>query len=553
MPGSFGNFKNRKNIAYTLAEVLVVMTIIMLIILALPPVTKKVFKIKDTRKAHGRYECYWKVNGAGEKELHSFVAEENGREEDKNLGTSATYCDFQPTANSIYFIMHAVGGGGAGAIVYTRDIDNGDGTFTTANVSDLEPKQENVQAISYITASNPNAWPSWIKWANGALTDAEKPWGSADRYDVDSIETKQMLRYRTSGTPGSIVSTFLPQLPGNVTLRIYPGRGGEISKTESGSGGDGEDTKIMYIYDGKAPIEGLLARGGAGGNGSIDSKITYTLVGGPSTDFDLTSMASINGKYSGFIDVIEGMEKYDRMQTKVPDNAGDSGNGETQYIKDTNGQIIYEHDDNGGIIKTSRRFDSNWQNITDKVKTAFFRRPYFTTEPKCSLKTISSPIEVKREGYCDIDLNQYTATELVYICGIGKIPSGDLNDLSKASDPGNGGDWKRFTVKLPSSFNGTSFVYGTPVIENNPAAYDPATAKYYNCTFDTSLMTITCNTRIDSGKVYVCEQSGKDDCANGLVPKSRSKESTTYTNGSDNLEMKCPASGGGDGAVVILW
>ena len=551
MPGSFGNFKNRKNIAYTLAEVLVVMTIIMLIILALPPVTKKVFKIKDTRKAHGRYECYWKVNGAGEKELHSFVAEENGREEDKNLGTSATYCDFQPTTNSIYFIMHAVGGGGAGAIVYTRDIDNGDGTFTTANVSDLEPKQENVQAISYITASNPNAWPSWIKWADGTLTDAEKPWGTEVRYDVDSIETKQMLRYRTSGTPGSIVSTFLPQLPGNVTLRIYPGKGGELSKDDNGSGEAGEDTKIMYIYDGKAPIEGLLARGGAGGNGTIDSKITYSLVGGPSTDFELTSMASINGKYSGFIDVIEGMEKYDRMQTKVPDNAGDSGNGETQYIKDTNGQIIYEYDDNGGIIKTSRRFLSDWQNITDKIKTSFFRRPYFTTEPKCSLKTISSPIEVKREGYCDIDINQ---AGLVYICGIGKIPSSDLNDLSKASDPGASGDWKRFVVNIPYSYDGVSFTYGEPEFNENPAVYDPATAKYYDCTFDTSLMTITCKTQIPAGgNVYVCEQSGKDDCANGLVPKSRSKESTTYTNGSDNLEMKCPASGGGDGAVVILW
>ena len=360
-----------------------------------------------------------------------------------------------------------------------------------------------------------------------------------------------MLRYRTSGTPGSIVSTFLPQLPGNVTLRIYPGKGGELSKNDNGSGEAGEDTKIMYIYDGKAPIEGLLARGGAGGNGTIDSKITYSLVGGPSTDFELTSMASINGKYSGFIDVIEGMEKYDRMQTKVPDNAGDSGNGETQYIKDTNGQIIYEYDDNGGIIKTSRRFLSDWQNITDKIKTSFFRRPYFTTEPKCSLKTISSPIEVKREGYCDIDINQ---AGLVYICGIGKIPSSDLNDLSKASDPGASGDWKRFVVNIPYSYDGVSFTYGEPEFNENPAVYDPATAKYYDCTFDTSLMTITCKTQIPAGgNVYVCEQSGKDDCANGLVPKSRSKESTTYTNGSDNLEMKCPASGGGDGAVVILW
>ena len=194
MPGSFGNFKNRKNIAYTLAEVLVVMTIIMLIILALPPVTKKVFKIKDTRKAHGRYECYWKVNGAGEKELHSYVAEENGREEDKNLGTSATYCDFQPTTNSIYFIMHAVGGGGAGAIVYTRDIDNGGGTYTTANVSDLEAKQNNVQTTSNLGASNPGAWTTWVTWIMNNYAPENMPWYNPSM--ANKIVGQQVVLYR---------------------------------------------------------------------------------------------------------------------------------------------------------------------------------------------------------------------------------------------------------------------------------------------------------------------------------------------------------------------
>ena len=547
MPGSFGNFKNRKNIAYTLAEVLVVMTIIMLIILALPPVTKKVFKIKDTRKAHGRYECYWKVNGAGEKELHSYVAEENGREEDKNLGTSATYCDFQPTTNSIYFIMHAVGGGGAGAIVYTRDIDNGDGTYTTANVSDLEAKQNNVQTTSNLGASNPGAWTTWVTWIMNNYAPENMPWYNPsmankmdDAIDVNTVDTKQLVRYRTSGTAGSIVSTFLPQLPGNVTLRIYPGKGGELSKDDNGSGEAGEDTKVMYIYDGKAPIEGLLARGGAGGNGTIDSKITYSLVGGPSTDFDLSAMASINGKLSGFKDVIEGVEKYDMMQTKVPDNAGDSGNGETQYVQDTNGQIMYEYDDNNGLTNVTRRVESNWTVITDKLKDSYYKRPNFTTVPECSDSTLTE-LEIEREGYCDFDLDYSTDTLDYYRCAIGKVPATTLADISKDSSSGGAG-WKKFTV---------TYDYNTGVYEvkDNPVAY-AATTPFYNCKFDN---TFTCKTKIFDVKIHNCVKKGESKCANGEEAKSRSNESLNYTNGSDSLEMKCPAGGGGDGAVVILW
>ena len=483
MFGSFCNYKNKKNTAYTLAEVLIVMSIIMLIILALPPVTKKVFKIKDTRKAHGRYECYWKVNETtGKKELWSYTAEENGREIETNLGASATYCEFKPTANSIYFIMHAVGGGGAGAIVYTREIDNGDGTIDTANVSDLEAKQYNIQALSYLTSSNPNSWPNWVQWANDSLSNSEKPWNTKDRYDVNSIDTKQLVRYRTSGNAGSVVSTFLPQLPGNVTLRLYPGKGGSLQKADNGSGENGEDTKVMYIYDGEAPIEGLLARGGTGGNGTIDSKITYTLVGGPSTDFDLSSMASIKEKVSGFKDVIEGVEKYDQMKTKVPDNAGDSGNGETQYVKDTNGQIIYEYDDNKGIIKTSRRIESDWKNITDKIKSVFFRRPNFTTEPKCTLKNLTTPIEVTREGFCDVDLTQYTYSTLTYICGIGKIPESTLEDLSKSTDPGKTGDWRRYKVVVDYTYNGSTFTYGNVNILDNDLVYNHTIKQNNNIT-----------------------------------------------------------------------
>ncbi len=557
MFGSFCNYKNKKNTAYTLAEVLVVMSVIMLIILALPPVTKKVFKIKDTRKAHGRYECYWKVNETtGKKELWSYTAEENGREIETPLGASATYCEFKPTSNSIYFIMHAVGGGGAGAIVYTREIDNGDGTIDTVNVSDLEDKQPYVQAISYLMTSNPMPWPNWATWVDKVtLPKSSIPWDGKSRFDVGSVDTKQILRYRSSGSAGNIVSTFLPQLPGNVTLRLYPGKGGEISKANNGSGGDGEDTKIMYIYDGEAPIEGLVAKGGKGGNGDIDSRISYSLVGGPSTDFEISSKASIAGKKSGFNDVIESVEKYDMVQTKVPSNAGDSGSGETQYAKETDGQVYYEYDDNNGIGFNDRRIESDWKNITDKIKEAFFTRSNFSTEPNCELKTIdsSTPIIVKREGFCDWLTSDYTT--LTYTCAIGKVPSAAISNINSVADPGPEADWKKFTVVIDYIYNAAnnSFTYTNVDIKNAPTAYNPTNAKFYNCNFDTSLMKIYCYTQISNGKVYKCTKKGSSICSNGLEPKSRSKESTNYTNGTNEKQMKCPASGGSDGAVVILW
>ena len=45
--------KNWKESAYTLAEMLIVMAIIMLIILSLPMATKKVFKLDDIRMLLG--------------------------------------------------------------------------------------------------------------------------------------------------------------------------------------------------------------------------------------------------------------------------------------------------------------------------------------------------------------------------------------------------------------------------------------------------------------------------------------------------------------------
>jgi len=460
--------------------------------------------------------------------------------------------------------MHAVGGGGAGAIIAQRDLSDGTKVF----VSDLEPKQYNVQATSNLTAGNPGAWPSWVTWMNqNKKKSADNPGGLPwfddstatklkDRFDVSTVDTKQVLRYRVSGSAGNTVSTFLPQLPGKATLRLYPGKGGSLNGSGYGTGEDGEDTRVMYIYEGKTPIEGLLAKGGKGGSGKIDSKITYSLVGGEPTDFDLSSLVSINSKKSGFIDVIEAAEKYEQMKSKVPANAGDSGNGETQFVYDTDGTLYFEYNENAGYTQSYRRVNSQWKGITEYITQNYFKRPYFTTTTNCSLKNITSPIVVSREGFCDLDNNSITPSTMTYICAVGKIPLAAANNLVAASDPGKTGSWRRYKVVLQYTFNAAEkkMTFGAANIEGNDLAYNPTNAKFFDCKMDTNFMTISCKTVVNSGKIYSCaKKNGTGYCSNGLKAKSRSENSNTYSSSSNATKAKCPASDGGDGAVVILW
>lgn len=534
--------------AYTLAEVLVVMTIIMLILLALPPVTKKVFKITDTRKTHGRFECYWKTDSNGNKELWSFTREENGRTVETKI-SGKDYCQFSPGANTIYFLMYAVGGGGAGALIGERDLSDG----TKVVVADLEPKQEDIQATLPITPSNPGAWPDFVTWFVANKPRSELPWYDAttttqmkDIFDVNTIDSKQTLRYRLSGSTGSVVSTFLPSLPGNVILRIYPGKGGELNGSGYGSGEDGEDTYIQYVYEGKSPIEGLRARGGKGGNGKIDSKITYSLAGGPSTDFGLSSLAALEGKSSGFTGLIEYSKTFDMVNSKVPSTAGNAGNGESQFVTDTNGSILFEYDNNAGIVNGDRRILSDWKVISDQINSTFFRKPYYTTTTNCSLKTNGTFVVVEREGFCDFDTvasQTGTSSKNTYKCAIGKIPEEVLSSITKSTE--NGGDgWKKFIVEHDSSTD----IY---TVQNNPVAYSE-TNPFYDCKFD---KVFTCKTHIITPKYYECNYTKKGTCSNGQTPMTRNEGSNKYSiySTSKAEKAKCPASGGGDGAVVILW
>lgn len=524
--------EQRKFSAYTLAEMLLVMAIIMMVILSLPAATKKVFRVEETRKSHGRYECYWD-NG----KLMEYMAEENGRQvTQESKAAEHGKCVFQPPLNPIYFMVHAVGGGGAGARIEDAK-------------TELEPAEQ-VESVSYLYKSSPDLFPDWIKFINSKTCD-QIPWASTtctslnkvlkDSFDVNKIAQHQLLRYRLSGSAAKVVSMFVPSIPPNVSLEIIPGKGGILSSTETvADGGDGQDTIVRFVYhkDGSADktYDALLARGGEGGNGEIDGRISVMMLGGAPGDFGLTNYASIKEKDAGFSDIIESAEQLDALKTRIKYSAGSGGNGETQYAANTGGYVLYEYDRDRTLVN-SRRKGTEWINVTDKLGLNFYKSDSSVCYNNGCTETNLSEIEITREGYCT------PVNAVDFKCTLGKNNNdNDLNgcqgqDTTKCSafkvtyNPVT----KTSVIKLIKG-SGSS-----ETLADNPTEYTPQT-KFYNCTFDYSTFRMTCNTKLLDVKVHKANTpSGTFKCANGRDPVG------------EGLNAKCSASVGGDGAVVILW
>ena len=600
----------RFNKAYSLAEVLVVMAIIMLIFLALPPVTKKVFKITDTRKAHGRFECYWDVDADGKKALYSYYSDESGLI-DGPKKIDGEKCTFTPTSNTLYYMIHAVGGGGAGAVIATQKDEHGNTIVT----EDLTPKNTKVQAVSYLAKSAVNAWPNWVSWLSQTNKCKEIPWRAKtptgeeycpskvvkDQFDVNTISDMQQVRYRLSGSAGKVVSSFVPQLPGSLRMDIYPGQGGVISRKDSGSGKDGTDTVIKYVYpDDTEGIQALKAAGGAGGSGEIDSRMSFTLVGGKPTDFLMSTKTSIAKKLSGFIDVIESSEKYEAMRSHVPSNAGDGGSGETQFVAETAGEVLYEYDNNDGVFRFSRRYGSKWTNVTNVLSTKYYTEDNVSTVANCEAKKVAS-FEAERTGYCDLNKDATNNAKhagyynrKVYDCAIGDIPESVISNISELTQykyPRVDGKstslpayadrekvWQVFRVvknTTTGAILGTypmfpsSSLYSDGTVYNDDYSqysdgykYNNKLTPFYGCYVNADYLTLKCKT-IMKGTTYkeanlvpihdcTVKDSNNWTCSNGEKAMC-SNGGTTYTNCTDVSKLKCPAHNGGDGAVVILW
>jgi len=467
----FGRLENtgRKKFAYTLAEMLVVMAVISLIFLALPPVTKKMFKVDETRKAHGRYECFWKTetNDDGtvkSRKLYSYTLREGQDGIEREL--SGDSCTFVPPVNVAYFIVYAVGGGGAGASIEDGPEHEVDSSVSRRDLED--PKRVYSLYNMYKTGNNVRGKdpqkPSWLNYFESRYSDTAAPWkdtvNDADqgkRYDVGRSSMQQPIRYRLGGSAGRVTTAFMPAAPSGVTMIISPGKGGELnssvdddgSVTKYGnadqeeedsdgvityhrSGGDGGETKIEYLRGGTRTTA-LTARGGKGGNGRGDNQTSMMLVGGKPGDNGASSMTAVAQKDAGFSTILEGEVQNGVNETALPYDeeyyentgkkiypAGRGGAGETQYVSDTSGDVYYEYDKcyfegtNGAT-----RYLQRWMNLlawdnNRKMQPAnvYSNDDEIKNGYRCTYSNVTG-IEVERTGQC-------TRTgQSTYVCTVG--------------------------------------------------------------------------------------------------------------------------------------
>ena len=499
--------------AYTLAEMLIVMGILAIVMLSLPAITKKVFKVEETRKPHGRFECYWD----GDK-LMSYHAEESGSssfheyKDDEVDADGNKVCKFDPPKNPVYFMIYAVGAGGGGASIDSAN------SATPAAVTN--------SATSYLYISSPSNWPDWVRYL---MSKATKPWGASNSFDVMKTSSQQVLNYRLGGAVGRIESLFVPQMESGTTLEIIPGRGGsvssDISSAENASGGAGEDTLVKFVRTSGATTESivaLLAKGGAGGNGSVIGKVSKMRLGSNPGDMGLSDYGSVKAKESNFKEIGENVADSPFMQSRITYNPGNSGRGETQGVADTSGQVWYEWISYTQLGENSRRLGSQWVNITQSYLDLPFYGGY-GYENNCSSTTASSVTE-RRDGYCHWVSS--TGSSMVFDCTVG-----DTTDSTDATCTGS--DCAHFSVTYNTSSESASF---SPTSSNN----------YSSCTFNFNYMQISCTKTLTSYTIHNCP-----------MPASATAKCGTDTNApaptGSGSNMKCEATAGQDGAVVILW
>ena len=259
-------FLNNKRIAFSLAEMLLVMVILVVMMLALPPFTKKMFEVKVIDKPHGRYECYYDQNN----NLMEYYANEGEEEHEPKEVES---CSFHPPNNTLYIMIHAVGGGGAG-------------TDITEDLADAEDKY----AISYLSYSAIGLWPEWFNYVmqhnKDKIVIGET---DSDSFETRKMYTEQKLPYGIGGEPGERISMFFPSLKSDITITMSPGLGGI-------SGDNGNPTTVSFKYsDSDNPHEVINAQGGIGGSGDTGT-YSASLSGGKATDFGVAKCLQVGAE-----------------------------------------------------------------------------------------------------------------------------------------------------------------------------------------------------------------------------------------------------------------
>lgn len=484
---------NKKFGAYTLAEMLMVLLIFSLIMLAAPPLTKKLHSITITEKKHGRFECYYDASGklVQYKAVDGQPAGEPTEVADESVG-----CVFNPPSNALYIMIHAVGGGGAG---YAN----------IGTVGDSNNPTENVVAISYPSYSAVELWPDWFRYLmNHNESDIKNLSMASNSYEIKKTFRDQKLHYGLSGMAGERVSMFFPTLSSQIQISMKPGKGALTPATAKGG-----DTTVSFKYPSDINrTQVILAEGGESGKENVP--YSSALQGGIPTDFGVGKMQSAVLKSSSFEDVIENANSRQASMINADNGAwtqkaGWGGNGAYFYLGGSalNGAYTYqtnnfeqEIDDEGNFKRKNY-----WKTVTNLLPLYFYKRDGQTGN--CSLT--SGDIEVS--GYC---YQGRGATD--FTC---RIKDGDM-------------EYTR---------TGYSACYSGNCLSETTAG----TLK--NCKFKPSTVEYTCTKENVSNSTHSCTYSSGssiDDftCPDGIVTEKKN----------ENYGI-CKAGQGGNGAVIILW
>ncbi len=446
-------FMDKKTVGYTMAEVLLVLLIFSIMMLSLPPIAKKMYKTDTMSKKHGRFECYY--NKLGVLTQYRVVDGEDPIIEPAPNGI----CEFAPPSNSIYTMIHAVGGGGAGYNLNAPLADAAD-----------------ITATSYVSLSSAALWPEWFRY----IMDNRASLGLAfdsNSYEIKKFFKSQSIPYGVSGSAGEKVSMFFPRLR-NVTIYARPGAGGQT--VTSGQGNNGGNTLVWFKYTGEADMtEVINAAGGQGGN--ILARYSAALAGGDSTDFGVGKFTAVGMHSSNFEDVLEDTEANTKTHINDDDNwggtnrAGWGGSGAYYYVNSGSGKFwylinSYQMKADSDIL--TARID-RWYVVTDKIKNYFYRRDGASGE--CTVGSGS----VVTDGMCK---EIYEGNNRQYKCYIGRL-------------------------------NNTALM--APVIYSN-GVFSGVPSYYTGCTLDETNLKINCTSKTVTNSIQTCQYNGSAfTCPNG--------------------------------------
>lgn len=300
--------KVKSVLAFSLAEMLIVFLIMSFIAIGIPLIHFKKTELKTRRSLHGRYECYYQGNT-----LMQYTVNEDGA---KTGPEAVTECKFTPPRNAIFFLVHAVGGGGGAS--------NAAGTGSAPVTTD---------GPTVYNASQVNNFPEWAKNAMGAgYLD-----GMSAPYTLTRTGALANINYGHSGSAGKTMSMFFPNLA-NVQVVMQPGIGGNLGQAGSST------TVSFYSTDRDNPstttelLATLEAEGGAGGSGSGQMSLWLD---GEASLCDIKELASRKFKEADFSENIE-MDYDTNMDTQLTANdilAGSGGAG--AYYNPSPGTVTY--------------------------------------------------------------------------------------------------------------------------------------------------------------------------------------------------------------------